>query len=198
MLNRRSLIGVSASSRPPLHFPLLRPSPGGHSNHRGCKLVTTWPSLRPPALAMARFKLRLSEARLQACPHVGSRHGYLAGTDQQRAVDLNEMFSDDEVRAIFAVRGGWGSARLLPLLDWETIRANPKLLIGFSDITALHLAFAAHAAKLGWMFVTSRPPANCWTRGLEPGGGSSILSHQVEGRSKRFSSSVARTADPRG
>ena len=48
-----------------------------------------------------------------------------------------------EVRAIFAVRGGWGCARILPHLDWDVIRANPKLLIGFSDITALHLALAA-------------------------------------------------------
>ena len=48
-----------------------------------------------------------------------------------------------EVRAIFAVRGGWGSARILPHLDFDLIRANPKLLIGFSDITALHLALAA-------------------------------------------------------
>ena len=56
---------------------------------------------------------------------------------------LNAMFADREVRAIFAVRGGWGSARILPHLDFEMIRANPKLLIGFSDITALHLALAA-------------------------------------------------------
>jgi muramoyltetrapeptide carboxypeptidase len=49
------------------------------------------------------------------------------------------------VKAVFAVRGGWGGARILPLLDWQTIRANPKLLIGFSDITALHLAFAKRA-----------------------------------------------------
>ena len=46
---------------------------------------------------------------------------------------------------MFAVRGGWGCARLLPFLDWDVIRANPKLLVGFSDITALHLAFAARA-----------------------------------------------------
>lgn len=75
--------------------------------------------------------------------HVSARYGYLAGTDEQRASDINAMFADDEVRAIFAVRGGWGCARLLPLLDWKVIRANPKLLIGSSDITALHLAIAA-------------------------------------------------------
>jgi muramoyltetrapeptide carboxypeptidase len=77
--------------------------------------------------------------------HVSDRHGYLAGTDHDRADDINAMFADDTVRAVFAVRGGWGSARLLPLLDWNLIRARPKLLVGFSDITALHLAFAARA-----------------------------------------------------
>ena len=78
-------------------------------------------------------------------PHLLSRYGYLAGADQARAADLNGMYADDNVRAVFAVRGGWGSARILPYLNFELIRANPKLLIGFSDITALHLAFAARA-----------------------------------------------------
>ncbi|MBW8754185.1 MAG: LD-carboxypeptidase [Sphingomonadales bacterium] len=76
-------------------------------------------------------------------PHVLKRYGYLAGTDQDRAADVNAMFADKEVRAIFAVRGGWGSARILPYLDFAAIRANPKLLVGFSDVTALHLALAA-------------------------------------------------------
>jgi muramoyltetrapeptide carboxypeptidase len=53
------------------------------------------------------------------------------------------MFADPSVKAILAIRGGWGCARLLPYLDWGVIRANPKLLAGFSDITALHLAIAA-------------------------------------------------------
>lgn len=76
---------------------------------------------------------------------VDGRFGYLAGTDADRAADLNAMYADPEVRAVFALRGGWGSARILPLLDWAMIRRNPKLLIGFSDITALHLAFSARA-----------------------------------------------------
>jgi muramoyltetrapeptide carboxypeptidase len=71
------------------------------------------------------------------------RYGYLAGQDEERAAQVNAMFADPQVRAIFAVRGGWGSARILPHLDFNLIRANPKLLIGFSDITALHLALAA-------------------------------------------------------
>jgi muramoyltetrapeptide carboxypeptidase len=77
--------------------------------------------------------------------HVYDRHGYLAGTDESRAADINAMFADRSVRAIFAARGGWGSARALPHLNWDVIGANPKLLIGFSDITALHLAIAARA-----------------------------------------------------
>lgn len=78
-------------------------------------------------------------------PHLTRRYGYLAGTDRQRAEDINAMYADPTVRAVFAIHGGWGSARLLPYLDWKTIRANPKLLIGSSDVTALHLAFAARA-----------------------------------------------------
>lgn len=78
-------------------------------------------------------------------PHAAARWGYLAGTDEQRAADLNAAYADPEVKAVFAVKGGWGGARILPLLDWTTIRANPKLLIGYSDVTSLHLAFAARA-----------------------------------------------------
>ncbi|SCW54979.1 muramoyltetrapeptide carboxypeptidase [Sphingobium faniae] len=77
--------------------------------------------------------------------HLAERYGYLAGKDADRAADVNALYADPDVRAIFAVRGGWGCARILPFLDFQTIRAHPKLLIGFSDITALHLAFAARA-----------------------------------------------------
>ena len=65
------------------------------------------------------------------------RHGYLAGDDKARADDINKAFADTSVAAVHAIRGGWGSARLLPYLDYDTIRRNPKVLIGYSDITAL-------------------------------------------------------------
>lgn len=68
------------------------------------------------------------------------RNGYLAGSDQERAADLNAAFGDDAVDAVFAIRGGYGAQRILPYLDYEQIRQNPKILIGFSDITALHCA----------------------------------------------------------
>ncbi|HEA29990.1 MAG TPA: LD-carboxypeptidase [Leeuwenhoekiella sp.] len=72
--------------------------------------------------------------------HVNARYGHLAGTDEERAGDLNAMFKDPSVNAIIALRGGSGSARILDKLDYETIKNNPKIFIGYSDITAIHLA----------------------------------------------------------
>ena len=73
----------------------------------------------------------------KAAPNLRRRKQYLAGSDQQRADDLNGMFADDEVDAIFCVRGGYGSGRLLRDLDYQTIANNPKILMGYSDITAI-------------------------------------------------------------
>ncbi len=77
--------------------------------------------------------------------HALDRSGYFAGDDTARAADLNAMFADKDVKGVFAVRGGWGCARILPHIDWDVVRANPKLLLGYSDITALHMSFAAKA-----------------------------------------------------
>jgi muramoyltetrapeptide carboxypeptidase len=72
--------------------------------------------------------------------YLRKRDGYLAGGDEERAADINAFFADPKVRGIFALRGGYGSCRILPLLDYAAIRANPKPLVGYSDITAMHLA----------------------------------------------------------
>lgn len=64
-------------------------------------------------------------------------HDYLAGTDQQRLVELHDLWRDPEIKAILAVRGGYGCLRLLPELDFTLIRQHPKMLIGFSDLTVL-------------------------------------------------------------
>lgn len=77
--------------------------------------------------------------------HLLDRRGYLAGTDEARAADLNDFFADPDVDALLPLRGGWGVARLLPLLDYDVIRAHPKVLVGYSDITALLLAIYARA-----------------------------------------------------
>jgi muramoyltetrapeptide carboxypeptidase len=91
--------------------------------------------------------------------HLLSRYGYLAGKDEERAADVNAMFADKDARAVFAVRGGWGCARILPHLDYQLIRANPKLLVGFSDITALHMALAARA---GFTTIHGPNAASAW------------------------------------
>ena len=65
------------------------------------------------------------------------KHGFLAGTDIQRADQVNRLFADPTVQAIVCARGGYGSMRILPLLDFKTIQTNPKIFLGFSDISAL-------------------------------------------------------------
>jgi muramoyltetrapeptide carboxypeptidase len=77
--------------------------------------------------------------RVRLGAHFFQRHGYFAGTDEERAADLGAFFADPEVRMIVAL-GGWGSARILPRLDYDAIRKDPKVLLGFSDVTALLLA----------------------------------------------------------
>ncbi|MGC8666654.1 MAG: S66 peptidase family protein [Chthonomonadales bacterium] len=77
--------------------------------------------------------------------HLYDRYGYLAGTDAARAADLNSMFARKDVDGILCARGGYGSWRVLDLVDWDTVRANPKVFIGYSDITLLHLAMERRA-----------------------------------------------------
>jgi muramoyltetrapeptide carboxypeptidase len=69
--------------------------------------------------------------------HAYDRHGYFAGRDRDRADDLNRMFANDAVAGIVCYTGGWGSPRVLPYLDYDLIAKKPKVLIGYSDITAL-------------------------------------------------------------
>ncbi len=75
--------------------------------------------------------------------HIKKKYGYLAGRDEERVEDLHNMFLDDEVKAIVALRGGYGSMRLLKLIDYELIKENPKIFLGYSDITSLCLAIYA-------------------------------------------------------
>lgn len=72
--------------------------------------------------------------------YIRSRYGNLAGKDEERLADIHSMFSDQEVKAIVCIRGGAGASRLLPHIDYPLIAANPKVLLGYSDITALIMA----------------------------------------------------------
>ncbi|MCE5219702.1 MAG: LD-carboxypeptidase [Clostridium sp.] len=68
-------------------------------------------------------------------------HGFLSGSDELRAKDINNMFEDKSIKGIFAIRGGYGAARLLDVLDYNMIKKNPKVFAGYSDVTALHNVF---------------------------------------------------------
>jgi muramoyltetrapeptide carboxypeptidase len=72
--------------------------------------------------------------------HVNDRHGYMAGTDADRAADLHAALTDPDVDGIVCLQGGYGTPRLIPLLDEAAFAANPKILCGYSDLTTLHLA----------------------------------------------------------
>lgn len=79
--------------------------------------------------------------QVKRMPSLGQRWGYLGGTDEQRASDLNAAIRDDEVRGIICLRGGYGTMRILPQLDYNGFAKNPKVLLGYSDITGLLNAF---------------------------------------------------------
>ena len=89
---------------------------------------------------IAKENLEAMGLKVKFGDFVKGRYGHLAGTDKERAGELNDMFRDDTIQAVMALRGGSGAARILDKLDYETIKNNPKIFIGYSDITALHLA----------------------------------------------------------
>lgn len=99
--------------------------------------------LRQGLRSLERMGLRVLEA-----PHLYDRWGFLAGADKDRAAALQEMFLRKEVKGIFCARGGYGAGRLLPYLDLDLIRQYPKVFLGSSDVTVLHLALTQHAGLI--------------------------------------------------
>ncbi|MDN0198383.1 LD-carboxypeptidase [Streptomyces sp. S.PNR 29] len=124
--------------------PLLRPS----RLAPGARVAVVAPSGPVPEerLQAGLDLLRGWDLDPVVAPHVLDRHrefGYLAGTDADRAADLQAAWCDPSVDAVLCARGGYGAQRMADLLDWEAMRAaGPKVFVGFSDITALHEAFA--------------------------------------------------------
>lgn len=103
------------------------------------------PSAAPKQLARAVAMLETLGFKVRLGRNVRHRRGFLAGSDRDRAGDLMRAFTDRNVKAILCVRGGHGVTRLLPRLDFETIRAHPKIFVGYSDLTALHAALRRRA-----------------------------------------------------
>lgn len=162
------------------------------------------PSIRPPVIrrgdavgvitpssplvddegyAIADANFQALGLRLYWGKHVGSKYGYLAGKDDERIADLHGMFADPGIKAIVCLRGGSGAARLLDKLDYGLIARNPKIFLGYSDITAFHqaihmqtglISFHGAVANSRWtsmvfdqfeqLFFQGRPPVYSFNR----------------------------------
>jgi muramoyltetrapeptide carboxypeptidase len=96
--------------------------------------------------------------------HVRARRGYFAGSDAERLHDLEHAFDDRSIDGIWCVRGGYGAMRLLGDLDLDLLQRNPKVLIGFSDITALHAALTARCGIVSFHGPTARQPLSDFSR----------------------------------
>ncbi len=106
--------------------------------------------ISPSAASFIQESVDVAVEALEKCglkvkkgKHLMANEGHLAGTDQQRAADLNAAFTDKEVSSIICLRGGSGAARILPLIDYNNIKKNPKIIVGYSDVTALLLSIYA-------------------------------------------------------
>ncbi len=161
------MLGLGAVfASPPLAFPAFAQGKSGMRLPPRIKPGDTIGLIEPASATDEPFDVQMVEEVVRALglvpkrgKHVLGRSGYLSGTDEERAADVNAMFADPDVDAIFAIRGGWGCARLLPYLDWTMIKANPKLLLGYSDITALHMAIQA---KAGFVSLHGPNGASAW------------------------------------
>ena len=162
--------------------PIARPGTQLH----GIEAPSTLPAMRLPSPLMPGARVALvapagplgSAAELERAveharsfgwdPVVGehalARHGYLAGTDEERARDLNASLADDSIDGIWCLRGGYGALRLLPAIDVDALRRHPKAIIGFSDITALHAALGQAAQLVTFHGPTARGALSDFSR----------------------------------
>ena len=152
-MHRRHLLRAAAAAPflAALQAPLT-PAAAVPSRPRRLTQGDTVAMVGPASATFLRMELDIARESLEALglqvrlgEHLRDRHGYLAGNDRARAADINQFFADPSIRAVLPIRGGWGSSRLLPYLDFDTIRRNPKIVLGYSDITALLLAIQARA-----------------------------------------------------
>ena len=132
-----SLSAVALASPPPPR--LIRPKALRAGDTVGLITPSTFVS-DPDRLELARRTVEYFGLKPKFGRNVRKREGYLGGSIEERVEDLHAMFRDPGVQGIFAIRGGYGSEQLLDHLDYALIRRNPKIFLGFSDITALHLA----------------------------------------------------------
>ncbi len=149
MANRRQFIGTAfsgtvaallpnlgiANSKPSNETDLIKPKRLRKGDTIG--LIAPGYAIHPTILEEAKKTLRSMGFKPYHTNRVLGNYGYLSNTDEERAKDLNEMFANPKIDGILCARGGYGCTRIMQMIDYESIRKNPKTFIGFSDITAL-------------------------------------------------------------
>jgi muramoyltetrapeptide carboxypeptidase len=154
MKRRNFLAGVGAASA----FPLIRtgiyssPAPADLIRPKALRpgdtvgLITPATEVPDPdRLALAERTINYFKLRMKRGRNVGKHFATYHESIQARLDDLHTMFRDPEVKAVFCIRGGYASAHLLDRIDYDLIRRNPKIFVGYSDITAMHLAINARS-----------------------------------------------------
>ena len=120
--------------------------------------------------------------------HVLARDGYLAGTDAQRLGDLNAALNDDGIDAVWCIRGGYGVMRILETVDYAALRRHPKVIVGYSDVTALHAAIATRCETVSFHGPTARGQLSAFSR--------ESLQRAIMGESSCGTAPAARTLAP--
>ena len=160
-MNRRQLLvsGLAAAAIPAVAATATAAASGAASMRKPKRLATgdtvgliapAGPSADDETVRFAIDLLRSFGFEVRPGRHVFARDGYLAGNDRGRADDVNAMFADDDIDAIFTLRGGYGTQRILPLLDYDLIAAKPKVFAGSSDITGILVAMHEKAGLVGF------------------------------------------------
>lgn len=142
LLSSESVVELSAAptraSDSAIALPIIKPPVLRQGDSVGM-VAPASNAYEPEEILIAKETMEQYGFKVELGRHVAAQYGYLAGKDQERAADINEMFHRPDIRGIVTFSGGYGCSRLLPLLDYELIRKHPKVVVGHSDITSLLL-----------------------------------------------------------
>jgi muramoyltetrapeptide carboxypeptidase len=143
---------------------LNRPAPLGPDSRIGLIAPASLPADHS-RIARGIERMRREGWHIEQRRDFTDSRGYLAGSDRDRSDELNHFLRRTDIDALICIRGGYGCMRILPDIDYEAAKTHPKLLVGYSDITALHMAFMA---KSGWSGISGPMVAVDWPD-LDPG-----------------------------
>lgn len=149
---------TASTDRPPL-AETLRPAPLKQGDRIGI-VAPSSPQRDDQRLRAGIERLASMGYRVHEGTNLWKRYGYLAGTDDERVDDFNGMLRDPEIRMIVAGRGGFGATRILDRIDYEAARRDPKIVLGFSDVTALNLALLSQSGLVS--FSGAMPGVDLW------------------------------------